>query len=143
MGLFNFFKKKPQNSDEARLNFLNSIISKYFEGSKQKWLDEASHLLEITKFDITTEEMATLILRCLGFRQLKGGDWNETTARALRNDCSGKLPDVELRWLLVYCDVHYINKDPELEALVLFEQAGRQIGMPSPTGDISPTYKFK
>ncbi len=86
--------------------------------------------------------MSTLLIRCLGFRELKG-DWNSKTANALRIDCSGKLPDVELKWILVYCDLHYVVKDSAKEALLLFELAGRQMGMPSPHGDISTNYKFK
>ena len=86
--------------------------------------------------------MATLLIRCLGFRELKG-DWNAKTANALRMDCSGKLPDVELKWILVYCDLHYIHKNPAKEAILMFELAGRQIGMPSPHGNVSANYKFQ
>ena len=140
MGLFGFFKKK-EVSEETRQGFLNKLLTKYFEGSKAKLGADAADLLELTKYEITPGEMATLLIRCLGFRELKG-DWNAKTANALRMDCSGKLPDVELKWILVYCDLHYVVKDSVKEALLLFELAGRQMGMPSPHGDISTNYKF-
>ena len=140
MGLFDLFKKKTV-SEETRNNFLNKLLTKYFEGSKAKLGADASELLELTKYEITPGEMATLLIRCLGFRELKG-DWNAKTANALRMDCSGKLPDVELKWILVYCDLHYVVKDSAKEALLLFELAGRQMGKPSPHGDISTNYKF-
>lgn len=140
MGLFGFFKKK-EVSEETRQGFLNKLLTKYFEGSKAKLGADAADLLELTKYEITPEEMATLLIRCLGFRELKG-DWNAKTANALRMDCSGKLPDVELKWILGYCDLHYVVKDSAKEALLLFELAGRQMGMPSPHGDISTNYKF-
>lgn len=140
MGLFGFSKKKEVR-EETRQGFLNKLLTKYFEGSKAKLGADAADLLELTKYEITPEEMATLLIRCLGFRELKG-DWNAKTANALRMDCSGKLPDVELKWILVYCDLHYVVKDSVKEALLLFELAGRQMGMPSPHGDISTNYKF-
>ncbi len=140
MGLFSFFKKK-EVSEETRQGFLNKLLTKYFEGSKAKLGADAADLLELTKYEITPGEMATLLIRCLGFRELKG-DWNAKTANALRMDSSGKLPDVELKWILVYCDLHYVVKDSAKEALLLFELAGRQMGMPSPHGDISTNYKF-
>lgn len=140
MGLFDLFKKQKA-SEETRNNFLDKLLSKYFEGSKAKLGVDAAELLELTKYEITPGEMATLLIRCLGFRELKG-DWNAKTANALRMDCSGKLPDVELKWILVYCDLHYVVKDSAKEALLLFELAGRQMGMPSPHGDISTNYKF-
>ena len=140
MGLFGFFKKK-EVSEETRQGFLNKLLTKYFEGSKAKLGADAADLLELTKYEITPGEMATLLIRCLGFRELKG-DWNAKTANALRMDCSGKLPDVELKWILVYCDLHYVVKDSAKEALLLFQLAGRQMGMPSPHGDISTNYKF-
>lgn len=140
MGLFGFFKKK-EVSEETRQGFLNKLLTKYFEGSKAKLGADAADLLELRKYEITPGEMATLLIRCLGFRELKG-DWNAKTANALRMDCSGKLPDVELKWILVYCDLHYVVKDSAKEALLLFELAGRQMGMPSPHGDISTNYKF-
>lgn len=140
MGLFGFFKKK-EVSEETRQGFLNKLLTKYFEGSKAKLGADAADLLELTKYEITPGEMATLLIRCLGFRELKG-DWNAKTANALRMDCSGKLPDVELKWILVYCDLHYVVKDSAKEALLLFELAGRQMGMPSHHGDISTNYKF-
>ena len=140
MGLFDLFKKKTA-SEETRNNFLDKLLFKYFEGSKAKLGADAAELLELTKYEITPGEMASLLIRCLGFRELKG-DWNAKTANALRVDCSGKLPDVELKWILVYCDLHYVVKDSTKEALLLFELAGRQMGMPSPHGDVSTNYKF-
>lgn len=83
----------------------------------------------------------SILGKSLGFREL-GGGWNEKTANTLRMDCSGKLPVVELKWILVYCDLHYVVKDSAKEVLLLFELAGRQMGMPSPHGDISTNYKF-
>ena len=119
MGLFGFFKKK-EVSEETRQGFLNKLLTKYFEGSKAKLGADAADLLELTKYEITPGEMATLLIRCLGFRELKG-DWNAKTANALRMDCSGKLPDVELKWILVYCDLHYVVKDSAKEALLLLK----------------------
>lgn len=140
MGIFNVFKKKTV-SEEKRQNFLDKLLAKYFEGSKAKLAEDANELLELTKYDITPGEMATLLIRCLGFRELNG-EWNVQTANTMRQDCSGKLPDVELKWILVYCDLHYVIKDSAKEALLLFELGGRQIGMPSPHCDISTNYKF-
>ena len=74
MGLFGFFKKK-EVSEETRQGFLNKLLTKYFEGSKAKLGADAADLLELTKYEITPGEMATLLIRCLGFRELKG-DWN-------------------------------------------------------------------
>ena len=141
MGIFDIFKKKTV-SEETRNNFLERLLTKYFKGSKTKLTEDANELLELTKYDITPGEMATLLIRCLGFRELNGG-WNEQTANVLRQDCSGKLPDIDLKWILVYCDLHYVHKDSAKEALLLFELGGRQIGMPSPHGDISTNYKFQ
>ena len=141
MGIFDIFKKKTV-SEETRNNFLERLLTKYFKGSKTKLTEDANELLELTKYDITPGEMATLLIRCLGFRELNG-EWNVQTANTMRQDCSGKLPDVELKWILVYCDLHYVHKDSATEALLLFELGGRQIGMPSPHGDISTNYKFQ
>ena len=140
MGIFDIFKKKTV-SEETRNNFLDKLLTKYFEGSKAKLAEDANELLELTKYNITPGEMATLLIRSLGFRELNGG-WNAQTANTMRQDCSGKLPDVELKWILVYCDLHYVIKDSAKEALLLFELGGRQIGMPSPHCDISTNYKF-
>ena len=118
MGIFDIFKKKTV-SEETRNNFLERLLTKYFKGSKTKLTEDANELLELTKYDITPGEMATLLIRCLGFRKLNGG-WNEQTANVLRQDCSGKLPDIDLKWILVYCDLHYMHKDSAKEALLLF-----------------------
>jgi len=141
MGIFDIFKKKTI-SEETRNNFLDMLLTKYFEGSKAKLAEDAKELLELTKYDITPEEMATLLIRCLGFRELKG-EWNTQAANTMRQDCLGKLPDVELKWILVYCELHYVHKDPAKEALLMFELAGRQMGMPSPHGDISTNFRFQ
>ena len=141
MGLFNLFKKKSV-SEEERRNFVNGIYDKYFDGSYDKLHEDASELLEVTKFNLTLEEMSGMLIRCLGFRELKEG-WCDMTRDTLRRDCSEKLTDVELQWLLVYSDVHYIKHDSGLELEILMEQAGRQMGMPSPLGDISASYQFE
>lgn len=60
----------------------------------------------------------------------------------MKKTCFGKLSEDELRWILVYCDLHYINKNPETEALLLMELGGKQIGMPSPLGSISQEYIY-
>lgn len=142
MGIFDFFKKKKEISEETRRDFLNKILSKYFEGSKSKLESDASELLEITKYNISKSEMTILLVRCLGFRELNA-KWNTDIANTLKQDCLNKIPEAELKWLMVYCDLHYINKDPKKEALLIFELAGRQMGMPSPSGDISSNYNFK
>ncbi len=142
MGLFDIFKKKESVKKETYNNFLDKILSKYFEGSKPKLLADAKDLLELTKFNLTAEDMIALLLRGLGCLELKGG-WNPDTANAMRMDCSGKLSDVDLKWVLVYCDLHYVHKDSAKEALLMFELAGRQMGMPSPYGNVSRNHKFQ
>ena len=141
MGIFDLFKKKKRVSEETVNAFLDKLLVKYFNGAKPKLLADAKELLELTKFNLTAEEMIALLLRGLGCLELKGG-WNTSTANAMRMDCSGKLADVELKWILVYCDLHYVHKDSAKEALLMFELAGRQMGMPSPYGDVSKNYKF-
>lgn len=140
MGLFDFFKKKEVN-EETRQRFLDKLLLKYFNGSKTKLGSDAKELLKMTKYGITLEEMTALLVRCLGTREL-GGGWNKDVADAMSRECSGKLPDVELKWLLVYCDLHYIHTNPTKEAILMFELAGRQMGMPSPYGNISHNYQF-
>ena len=142
MGLFDLFKKKESVKKETRNAFLDKILAKYFNGSKQKLLADAKELVELTKFNVTAEDMIALLLRGLGCLELKGG-WNPGTANAMRMDCSGKLSDVDLKWVLVYCDLHYVHKDSAKEALLMFELAGRQMGMPSPYGNVSTNYKFQ
>ena len=141
MGLFDFFKNKRTVSEKAANSFLENIVAKYFNASTPKLLADAKELLELTKLNLTENEMIALLLRCLGTLELKG-DWNADTATAMRNECSGKLTDTELKWLLVYCDLHYVHKSPGQEALLLFELAGRQMGMHSPHGEISKNYVF-
>lgn len=109
MGLFNIFKKKPSKEERGQ-KFVSSIYDKYFDGSTEKLHKEASELLGMTKFNLTLEEMSGMIIRCLGFRELKKG-WDDLTRNTLRRDCSEKLSDFELKWLMVYCDVHYIEND--------------------------------
>lgn len=131
MGLFNFFRKKKIVTEENRNAFLDKILVKFFNGSKSKLLADAKELLQLTKYDITIEDMIALLLRALGSLELNG-KWGENTAKAMRMDCFGKLPDIELKWIYDYCDLHYVHKNPTKEALLLFELAGRQIGMPAP-----------
>lgn len=140
MGLFNLFKKKPA-SQETKQNFVRNIYDKYFNGSIDKLREDASELLGVTKYNLTQEVMSGMIIRCLGFRELKRG-WDDLTRNALRKDRSGKLSDIELKWLMVYCDVHYIKKSSREEMMLIAEVGGRQIGMPSPLGNISATYHF-
>lgn len=143
MGIFSFFKRKEDFYEEQK-RFVQGILDKYFEGSVERVYEDASKLLEITKYDkydITIKELSILILRCIEFREKKRG-WCEKTKTILRRNSSNKLPDVELRWLLVYCDVHYIKKSSREEMILIAEVGGRQIGMPSPLGNISATYHF-
>lgn len=140
MGIFNIFKKKP-TSEETKKNFVRNIYDKYFNGSIDKLREDASELLGVTKYNLTQEEMSGMIIRCLGFGELKRG-WDDLTRNTLTKDCSGKLSDVELKWLMVYCDVHYIKKSSREEMMLIAEVGGRQIGMPSPLGNISATYHF-
>lgn len=135
MGLFDFFKKKETVKEESCNAFLDTILAKYFNGSKPKLLADAKELLELTKFNLTAEDMIALLLRALGCLELNG-NWNDSTARAMRMDCNGKLPNVELKWLYDYCDLHYIHKNAAKEFLLLNEMAGRQIGMPAPPHEI-------
>jgi len=141
MGIFDLFKKKEKLNKNNYQDFLNGIVKKYFDGSKSKLAADAAELIELTKFNLGIDDMVALLMRGIGCLELKG-DWNEGTANAMRKDCLGKLTNVDLKWILVYCDLHYIHKDPGKEALLMFELAGRQIGMPSPHGDISKDYKF-
>lgn len=72
MGLFDLFRRKKPISDESRKKFLYSLIDKYF-GSRDKLISDAEQLIEITKYNITVETMATLLLRCVGFREMNAG----------------------------------------------------------------------
>ena len=142
MGIFDLFKKKETVHKEKGQKFFFFFLMKYFNGSNAKLGADAKELLELTKYGISLDEMAALLIRSLGTREL-GGGWNKDIANAMSRECSGKLPDVELKWLLVYCDLHYIHKNPAKEAILMFELAGRQIGMPSPHGNVSANYKFQ
>lgn len=128
-------------SEKTANSFLGNIVAKYFGGSKTKLFADAKELLELTKFNLSVNDMIALLLRGLGTLELKGG-WNTDIANALSKECSGKLSNGDLKWLLVYCDLHYVHKNPEQEALLMFELAGKQIGMPSPHGEISSNYIF-
>ena len=141
MGIFDLFKKKKVVSQETQRQFLDNILIKYFDGSKEKLQKDAIELLELTKYGINLSQMIALLMRCLGLRELKGV-WNKQVLETLRKDSSGLLPDKELKWLLVYCDVHYIKKDSSKEVRLIAELGGRQIGMPSPLGDLSANYEF-
>ena len=55
MGIFDIFKKKTV-SEETRNNFLDKLLTKYFEGSKAKLAEDANELLELTKYDIHQEK---------------------------------------------------------------------------------------
>lgn len=143
MGIFGFFRRKEDIYEEQK-KLVNGILDKYFEGSAERVYEDASKLLEITKYDkydLSIKELSILILRCIEFREKKQG-WCERTITVLRRNSSNKLPDVELRWLLVYCDVHYIKHGERGEAMIIMELAGRQMGMPSPLGEVSTSYKF-
>ena len=141
MGIFNliFGNKKPKLTKE---NIGSFLLDKYFDSNREQLFSEAKHLLEITKYDVDVNDFTAIILRCLGFRELKAG-WTELVRNTLNNDFKGRLPETELKWLYVYCDVHYINKDNEAEMILIAELGGRQIGMPSPLGNISNNYRFK
>ena len=130
MSLLNYFKIKSV-SEETHQWFLDKLLPKYLEGSKTKLSTGAAELFELTKYEITPEEMAILLIHCLGFRVLNG-DWNAKTANAIRKDCSGKLPDAELKWILFYTDFHYAVGDSSKQALLLFELAASLMGKPSP-----------
>lgn len=136
MGFFDLFKKKSQTVTSE------SLVSKYFDGSKDNVFSDAEKLIETTKFDVTQSEMVTMLIRCLCYRELNVG-WSTKVLESLQKDSLGKLPEVELKWLFCYCDAHYVNKGSGNELYLIMEQAGRQIGMPSPLGDISSNYKFK
>ena len=105
-------------------------------------LADAKELLELTKFNLSVNDMTALLLRGLGTLELKGG-WNADTANAMRKECVGKLTDIDLKWLLEYCDLHYVHKNSAQEALLMFELAGRQMGMPSSYGKVSKNYVFR
>lgn len=142
MGLFDFFKNKRTVSEKAANSFLENIVAKYFDGSSPKLLADAKELLELTKFNLSVNDMTALLLRGLGTLELKGG-WNADTANAMRKECVGKLTDIDLKWLLEYCDLHYVHKNSAQEALLMFELAGRQMGMPSSYGKVSKNYVFR
>ena len=142
MGFFDIFHKRKPASPEAQRRFLDKLLNKYFEGSRSKLQEEVFDLLEITKFNVSADQMLALVLRCVGSLEL-GSGWNQRVLDCLRVDSDGQISDVDLKWLMVYCDLNYIKSgNPELKALLLFELGGRQIGLPSPTGNVSDKYKF-
>ena len=96
MGIFDLFKKKKGVNEETGQKFYDRILIKYFNGSRSKLGTDAKELLELTKYGITLEEMAALLVRCLGTREL-GGGWNKDVAYAMSRECSGKLPDIPFR----------------------------------------------
>ena len=130
MGLFNWFKKKPSKKDKTEA-FMDNLLANYFEGSKEKLCIDAQKLLETTKYNIPIDTMIVLIMRSIGFNELKA-EWNQVTRNSLKEDSEGKLPDIELKWMFDYCNFHYVHKNPGKEALLLFEIGGRQVGMPAP-----------
>lgn len=139
MGLFDFFRKK-KSVEERAADFTKKLIVRYI-GSHEKLESDTNELLKMAKFNVSEGLLSMMTLRCLGFLSLKSG-WNEAVLTTLRNDCAGRISDVDLKWLMVYVDVHYIHKNPTIEAALLFELGGRQMGMPSPSGDISKKYTF-
>ena len=60
-----------------------------------------------------------------------------------RDEINNKVRLAERKWILVYCDLHYVHKNSAKDALLMLELAGRQMGMPSPHGDISRNYKYQ
>lgn len=142
MGLFNLFKKrKPKTEDEIR-KFFYGLMDKYFEGSSEKLNSDAKKLLELSQYDISVSELSTIFLRSVAFLGNKSG-WNSKVLKSLKNDCSSKLPEAELKWIYCYCDAHYVNKNSDNELALLMELGGRQMGLPSPLGYVSTNYKFK
>lgn len=138
MALFDWLRRK--SNDERQKEFVEKIINKYI-GSRANLFKDAQELLLTTKFGLTEQEMSALILRGLIIRDFKD-KWDKKNAELMKKTCFGKLSEDELRWILVYCDLHYINKNPETEALLLMELGGKQIGMPSPLGSISQEYIY-
>lgn len=133
MGIFNFFKKK-------RTINVTEVRNKFFHNKETLW-DDANKLREITKFDVSIDTLAGLMIRCACYLEFKTG-WTNQVLYVLRNDCEGKISDIDLKWLMVYMNLHYLHKDNMKELALLMEIGGRQIGMPSPTGNISTDYKF-
>lgn len=130
MGLFDIFKGKTSSGDPQQ-ELIDKIIRRYFNGSKEKLQAEVKDLLEITKFDISFEQLSALLLCSLGYHGVNA-KWSEKIHNQLKLLCRGKVPEVELKWLFDYCDLHYIHPNPSKEFLLLSEMAGRQIGMPAP-----------
>jgi len=139
MGIFNFFRRKP--SENEIHEFSGKVLNKYFAGNRENIFKDAAKVLELTKFNVTTNEMAALLVRCIICREL-GEKWTKRTLATLSSDCSGKLQEYELKWLMVYTDVNYVHKDSEKQLLLLMEIAGRKMGLPSPAGEISVDYQF-
>ena len=139
---FWFFNKNKTSREQSQKVSLSSILNKYFDGSNSKLHSDATQLLETTKYDISEDEMINLLVSSLVFRELKK-DWNAKVSNYLKSKCDNKLSDIELKWLYVYCDVHYIKKDPQQEIFLRCEIVGRQMGAPSPLGNISSDYIFK
>ena len=113
MGLFDIFKGKTSSGDPQQ-ELIGKIIRRYFNGSKEKLQAEVKDLLEITKYEISFEQMSALLLCSLGYHGLNA-KWNEKIHDQLKLLCRGKLPEVELKWLFDSCDLHYINPNPSKE----------------------------
>ena len=75
--------------------------------------------------------MSALLLCSFGYHGTNSS-WNQSILNHFRQLCGEKLPDVELKFIYDYCDLHYINKNPAKEWLLLSELGGRQIGMSAP-----------
>ena len=136
MGIFAFFQKRKE---ERIKNEILGILEKYFDGSTEKWKQVAADLLKSTQWNISADEMCLLLMKCLMFRVEKKG-WCHETKEELIRTCSGKLDDIDLKWLLVYCDIKYIKNESTVR--IICEQVGRSIGKPSPLGEVSANYKF-
>ena len=59
MGLFDIFKGKTSSGDPQQ-ELIDKIIRRYFNGSKEKLQAEVKYLLEITKFDISFEQLSAI-----------------------------------------------------------------------------------
>jgi len=139
MGLFDIFRKKRRANNAVEV--INNLVDKYF-GGRTALNNDARELLKETKFDVSEEILAFLMAKCLGYISLNTG-WTSTIANSLKRDSQGNISQEDLKWLMVYVDLHYVHKNPTKEAMLLFELSGRNMGMPSPSGNISTNYKFE
>ena len=129
MGLFDLFKSKS-SGEGTQQELIEKIIRRYFNGSREQLKADVNDLLEVTKYDISFEQMSALLICSLGYHGVNA-NWSEKILNQMKQLCSRKLPDVELKWLFDYCDLHYIHKNPGKEFILLSEMAGRQTGRPA------------